>query len=279
MGFWEKDMKKEYSDIITQVQMANQLQKGLDRKEFTLYYQPEFDLKTLEIVGVEALVRWYQPEIGFISPEDFIPVAEKSKLIYKLEQWIIKKALSQKLQWEKDGFSQLELSINLSSKTLESECYFNKIEKIISSYKVDYSRITIELTETMNLTNLNYVADRLKRLKKLGIKIALDDFGTGFSSLNHLRTLPVDIIKIDKSFIQPLSQNNREAIITKNMITMAHELDYRVVAEGIEMQEQYDFLIQNCCERGQGFLLCIPIPEDKLGRLIKGCKYKKEIAV
>ena len=266
-------------DVMTQVHMANMLQNGLDRQEFTLSYQPEFDLRTLEIIGVEALVRWYQPENGFISPEDFIPIAEKSRLIYKLEQWIVNKALSQKLQWEKEGLHHLELSINMSSKTLESERYFDKMENIISSYNVDYSKVIIELTETMNLANLDCVADRLKRLKKLGIKIALDDFGTGFSSLNHLRTLPIDIIKIDKSFIQSVLDNNKEAIIVKNMIAMSHELDYRVVAEGIETQEQYDFLIQNCGERGQGFLLCMPIPEEKLSELMKICKYNKEIAV
>lgn len=263
-----------YSDelqdnILGHVQMVNKLQAGIEKDEFTLYYQPEYNLNTNEIIGVEALVRWPQPENGFISPEVFIPVAEKSKQIYELERWIINKALQQKEQWENDGLDHIELSINLSSKTLESESNFRKIEKIIASYQINYSKITFEVTETVIITHVDLAIERLNRLRSYGIKIALDDFGTGYSSLSHIMKLPIDIIKIDKSFIKSIPEGNEETVITQNILSLAHDLNYRVVAEGIETQEQLEFLKNASCERGQGFLLCKPLPSEKLNKVLK----------
>lgn len=267
-----KDIKM-YSEelqnkIIGQIQMANMLQAAIEKEEFTLYYQPEYNLKTEEIIGAEVLVRWPHPVHGFISPEVFIPVAEKSKQIYELERWIIENALQQKQRWERDGFSHLELSINLSSKTLESDTNFQKIEKIISSYQVDYSKIVFEVTETVMINQVDLAIQRLKRLKKYGIRIALDDFGTGYSSLTHIMKLPLDIIKIDRSFIKAIPGGNDETVITENMISLAHNLNYRVVAEGIETREQVKFLKARACERGQGFYLCKPLPSEKLNEIL-----------
>ncbi len=255
-------------DMIEQVQMINKLQNGIDKEEFRLYYQPEYNLINNEIIGVEALVRWPHPENGFISPEIFIPIAEKSKQIYCLERWIIKEALHQKQLWEESGLRNMELSINLSSKTLESESNFQKIEEIISSHPVDLTKIIFEITETIILTQVDLAIERLNRLRAYGIKIALDDFGTGYSSLTHIKKLPIDIIKIDKSFIQSIPHGNEETVITHNILSMAHELNYRVVAEGIETQEQLDYLRNSSCERGQGFLLCKPLPSDKLKEIL-----------
>jgi diguanylate cyclase (GGDEF)-like protein len=255
-------------DIIEQVQMVNKLQNGIEKEEFTLYYQPMFKLNSNEIIGVEALVRWPQPMNEFISPEIFIPIAEKSKQIYELERWIINKALQQKEQWEKDGQDYIELSINLSSKTLESESNFQKIEKIISSYKVNYSKIIIEITETVIISNIDLAIERLNRLRSYGIKIALDDFGTGYSSLTHILKLPIDIIKIDRSFIKSIPNGNEEMVITQNMISLAHDLNYKVVAEGIETQEQLEYLKKISCEFGQGYLLCKPLPSVRLHEVL-----------
>ncbi len=255
-------------DMIEQVQMINKLQNGIEKEEFILYYQPEYNLITNEIIGVEALVRWPHPKKGFISPDIFIPIAEKSKQIYSLERWIINEALNQKMQWEENGLDSLELSINLSSKTLESASNFQRIEEIISSHKVDFSKIIFEITETIIITQVDLAIERLNRLRDYGIRIALDDFGTGYSSLTHIKKLPIDIIKIDKSFIQSIPHGNEETIITHNIISMAHELNYRVVAEGIETQDQLDYLKETSCERGQGYLLCKPLPPDKLNEVL-----------
>lgn len=262
-----------YSDelqknMVEQVQMINKLQNGIEKEEFSLFYQPEYNLITNEIIGVEALVRWPNPDYGFISPDIFIPIAEKSKQIYSLERWIINEALHQKKQWEENGLDNLELSINLSGKTLGSESNFQKVEEIISSHRVDFTKIIIEITETIIFTQVDLAIERLNRLRAYGIKIALDDFGTGYSSLTHIKKLPIDIIKIDKSFIQSIPHGNEETIITHNIISMAHDLNYRVVAEGIETQEQLDYLKNTSCERGQGYLLCKPLPSDKLNGVL-----------
>ena len=255
-------------NIVEQIQMINRLQKGIEKEEFVLFYQPEYNLKTNEIIGVEALVRWPQPMSGFISPDIFIPIAEQSKQIYLLERWIVNRALQQKEQWEREGLGHIELSINLSSKTLESESNFQKIEEIIASYNVNYQQVVFEITETVILSQVNMAIERLNRLRSYGIRIALDDFGTGYSSLTHIMKLPIDIIKIDKSFIKSIPYRNEETAITQNMISLAHDLNYRVVAEGIETQEQLDFLKKISCERGQGFFLCKPITSDQLEKLL-----------
>lgn len=249
--------------------MVNNIHMGIVRDEFTLFYQPEYRLDTKKIIGVEALVRWISPERGIVPPDAFIPIAEKTDIIYELERVIICKALEQKLVWEKEGLEHIELSINLSSRSIESEDDFRIIEEIISTYKVDYSTVIFEITESVVITNINMAKERLNRLKKYGIRLALDDFGTGFSSLVHLVKLPIDIIKIDKSFIRSIPYSNEETSITKNILAMAHDLKYRVVAEGIENNAQLEYLTQNSCEGGQGFLLCVPLPSEQVSQVIQ----------
>lgn len=256
-------------DIIDQVQMVNKIQEGIEKEEFKLFYQPEYNLKTSKIIGAEALIRWHRPVTGYISPDVFIPIAENSKQIYAIERWVIQKALQQKEQWEREGLGHLELSINLSSKTLESESNLLKVEKILQSYNVDYSKIIFEITETFTISQVELVIERLNRLRNYGIRIALDDFGTGFSSLTHIMKLPIDIIKIDKSFIASLPKGNEEKAITNYIITLAHNLNLKVVAEGIETKEQLEYLKVLSCERGQGYLLCKPVPSDYLYQVLE----------
>lgn len=255
---------------IRQNRMLNKIYMGITRDEFTLFYQPEYDLDAKRIIGVEALVRWMSPERGILPPDTFIPLAEKSDIIYELERIIICKALEQKQIWEKEGLEHIELSINLSSKSIESEEHFRIIEEIISTYKVDYNKIIFEITESVIITNIDMALERLNRLKKYGIRLALDDFGTGYSSLVHLVKLPIDIIKIDRSFIRSIPYNSEETSITRNILTMAHDLNYRVVAEGIETNAQLEYLQQNSCEGGQGFLLCVPLPSEQVSQVIRG---------
>ncbi|TAH74967.1 MAG: EAL domain-containing protein [Anaerolineaceae bacterium] len=263
-------IKKQIIQNYKQNKMMNRIQTGIARDEFTLFYQPEYNLDTKEIIGVEALVRWVSPGKGIIPPDAFIPVAEKTDLIYELERMIICKALEQKQKWEQEGLGHIELSINLSSKSIESEDDFSIIEKIISSYKVNYNTVIFEITESAVITNINMAMERLSRLKKHGIRFALDDFGTGYSSLVHLIKLPIDIIKIDRSFISSIPDCNEETSITKNILKLAHDLNYKVVAEGIETNEQLEYLRQNSCEGGQGFFLCVPLPSEQVSEVIKG---------
>lgn len=266
MRIIQKSTNKEFN---TCSQMANKLQLGIENKEFTLYYQPQFELNTGEILGVEALVRWTHPEEGIISPTEFIPLAEETGQIYSIERWIIKNALQQKKKWEEEGFSNIELSINLSGKTLTSDINFIEIEMILEAFDIDYSNIVIEITETAIISNINLAIERIKRLKKRGIKIALDDFGTGYSSLTYLKEFPIDIIKLDRSFINLIPQEGIATVIVKAILSLACDLKYEVVAEGIETIEQLEYLKLHNCKSGQGFLLSRPLSEEKINNLIK----------
>lgn len=262
--FFKEELQNEF---VSKVRMVNELQKGIQEQNFTLFYQPIFNLRTNKIMGVESLVRWIHPQKGIVSPTLFIPVAEESKQIYILEKWIISKALQQKKQWEVEEFYHIELSINISSKTLESDFYFNEIEQLLLSYKVDFSKVIFEITETAFLYNIDIAAERINRLKRLGIKIALDDFGTGYSSLSHLKELPIDIIKIDRSFVNSIPNCEKNMIIIKNLLSIAHDLNLKVIAEGVETKNQLKILKQYSCDLGQGFLFYKPLTEEKVKKI------------
>lgn len=257
------------------MKMINNLQYAIEEEQFVLYYQPQWDLRSGHITGLEALVRWKHPVEGFISPVDFIPVAEDSGQIYKLERWIVTKALWQKKVLEQQGFDDIDMSINLSGKTLTSTINFNEMEQIIARAGVDFSRVVIEITETANISDVDIVINHLNRLKALGIRVALDDFGTGYSSLNYLKKFPINIIKLDKSFISTIIENKIDTLLIKNILTLAHDLEFEVVAEGIETREQLEFLGKHNCGFGQGYLLSRPAPEDEIQELLrKRCAFK-----
>jgi diguanylate cyclase (GGDEF)-like protein len=251
------------------MKMINDLQYGIDEEQFVLYYQPQFDLVSGKIIGLEALIRWLHPQEGFISPVDFIPVAEESGQIYKLEQWIVTKALEQKRILEEQGYTETIMSINLSGKTLTSEINFMELEQIIAEAKVDFCKVVIEITETANISDVDIVINHLNRLKCLGIRVALDDFGTGYSSLNYLKKFPINIIKLDKSFIDAINDNGIDTLLIKNILSLAHDLEFEVIAEGIETIEQLAFLKEHYCGSGQGYLLGRPAPEDIIHGLLK----------
>lgn len=239
------------------------IQKALVNKEFLLYYQPLYELKDCRIIGVEALLRWRHPVAGMISPGSFMPVAEEGKQIYELDKAVFREALRQVRKWREEKL-QLELSVNLSAKTLTSSKHFEEIEGILVFSGEDTRMLTIEITETALLADMELAADRIKGLRNSGIKVALDDFGTGYSSILHLKKMEVDIIKIDRSFVEALPQSGKDGKIIKNMVAMAHNLEYRVIAEGIETEAQLEFLKGLSCEYGQGYYLCKPVPAEKI---------------
>lgn len=240
--------------------LANKLKHALDNNELFLFYQPQYNLDSGKITGVEVLVRW-RHEDKLIPPSRFIPIAEDTGQIYEIEYWIIETAIQQKKIFETLGNYDLTISINLSSKSLCSDINFNNLEKLFLSYEVDYTHITIEITETAIISDINYAVSRLNKLRELGMKISLDDFGTGFSSLTHLRELPIDQVKLDRSFIQSVEvEDSKEVVIIKAILYLALDLNYEVVAEGIETSDQLDFLKKYKCQTGQGYLFCKPVP-------------------
>ena len=264
--FYKNDFLK--ANIKT-VNMANRLKNALDREHLTLFYQPQVNIITGEIIGVEVLVRWIDPERGFIPPIEFIPLAEETGQIYKVERWIFKTALEQKQKWEQNGLKHIKVAINLSSKTLASDVNFRKLEYLLEAYTVDYSTIVVEITETAIITDIHSAIRRLEILAKKGINIALDDFGTGYSSLSYLRNVPLNVIKLDRSFINSIQENGRELLIIKAVLSLCKDLNYDVVAEGIETKEQLQFLQKQQCTIGQGYLFSKPIPIEILEPQLK----------
>ena len=248
---------------LEKVRIKNQLDFAIEKNELILYFQPQYFIKSNEIKGMEVLLRWNGPQ-GFVPPDVFIPIAEESGQIYSIEKWVFKNSLEQKLEFEKKGLGYLSLSINLSSKTLMSHDNFQDLLNLLKSYDIDFTHLTFEITETDIISDLNLAIAQLNKLKELGVKIALDDFGTGYSSLNHLKQLPIDIIKLDKSFTSSIEKNKSDTSIIKSLLLLAIDLGYDVVAEGVETEEQFAFLKTHNCKFGQGYLMSKPIPIDEL---------------
>ena len=254
------------------IQMSSQLRYGIHNEEFTVYYQPQIDLKTNEVIGTEALIRWLHPKKGFIPPNDFIPFAETTGYITEIEKWVFKTVVEQKVKWHKEGYDNFKVSVNLSSKMLTHPQLLAYIKKILDEYNISGDYIEMEVTETAIIDNLEKATDVLKQLKELNITIALDDFGTGYSSLTYLQKLPIDILKIDRDFIKNIQDINDEAHILKLVIDLAHSLGLKVVAEGVETEAQLDYLRKNHCDIVQGYYFSKPLPEADIKTFLENRK-------
>lgn len=242
------------------IQMSNQLRNAIQKQEFRLYYQPQYNLESGEIIGVEALIRWIHPEKGFISPMEFIPFSEKTGFIVPISQWVFETACKQKAEWNRMGFHGIKMAINLSGYMIMNDGLVEQVKTLIDHYDLSPSEIELEVTETAVMTQLDKAKQQLEALKGLGVSIALDDFGTGYSSLTYLQTLPFDILKIDREFIKCVVKEDEERYIFKAIIELAHNLGLKVVAEGVETIEQNQFLHNNKCDIGQGYYFSRPVP-------------------
>lgn len=241
------------------IQMSSQLRNAIENHEFMLYYQPQIDLKTGAILGVEALIRWNHPVKGFVPPMVFIPFAEETGYMNTIEEWVLTTAYVQKSIWDKRGYGNLKMSINISAMTLTQPGFVGKITEIMAQYNTSNCSCEIEITETAIMDDLDKAVCVLNQLRQLGISIALDDFGTGYSSLTYLQKLPIDILKVDKDFIKNVTEKEEEAHIFETVIRLAHSLNLKVVAEGVETEEQKDFLMNIGCDIGQGYLFSRPV--------------------
>ncbi len=251
------------------IQMKNQLINAMNNQEFQLYYQPQINLLTGEIVGVEALIRWMPPGKDCIPPIEFIPFAEKTGYICHIDEWVIKSACCQKREWKKLGFPNLIMSINLSGVKLMQDGLVLFMQKVLEDNNLDGSNIVIEITETAVMNDLDKAIEVLVEFKKLGITIALDDFGTGYSSLTYLQKLPIDILKIDREFVRNIINTDDESYIFKSIVELAHNMGLEVLAEGVETKEQEGFILKNSCDVGQGYYFSKPITSMEIERLIK----------
>lgn len=244
------------------LRLEKDMRNGLNNDEFIVYYQPQVDLKSGNIVGMEALARWQHPEKGLVSPFDFIPVAEETGLIIKLGSIILHQACKQAKEWQDEGLGNLRVGVNLSPRQFISHDLVAEVNKVLADTHLPPESLDLEITESMAVNNLEVVVNSLTAFKKVGITVSMDDFGTGYSALSMLQKLPLDILKIDRSFIMNIGNGDNGAIAGA-IIAMSHSLGLSVIAEGVETEDQLDFVRGYACNEIQGFYYSPPLPADK----------------
>jgi diguanylate cyclase (GGDEF)-like protein len=265
---YNESVDKAYSK---QVSTENALRFALKQDEFSLVYQPIFDLKSCDIVGVEALLRWHHPKLGEVMPNDFISIAEEVGLIDKIGEWVLRESCRQYAAWQKEhGVDcKLNVAVNISPRQLKDNTFFNLVKAVLKEYHLRSEVLGLELTETSVMVQLAQSEKLLDELKNFGVSLAIDDFGTGYSSLSRLRKLSIDTLKIDASFVQDIAKDPDGAMIVKTIIDLAKNLKINVTAEGVETKAQLDFLEKNGCKQAQGFYLSKPLPPDEFIQLFQ----------
>ena len=241
------------------------LHHAFDRKEFVIHYQPMIEIGTRRVVGAEALIRWMSPELGLMAPDDFIPVAEETGLILPIGEWVLRTACAQMKSWHNAGHNELNIAVNLSARQFQQRDLTATIERILQETGLPASALDIEITESTAMHNAELSLSIMTRLKQMGVRISIDDFGTGYSSLSYLKRFPIDTVKIDQNFVRDLAQGTNDGAIISAVISMARALKLRVVAEGVETEEQLAFLRRQHCETIQGFLYSRPLPAEEFG--------------
>ena len=257
-----------YNSMMTEqtlerLELDRNIRKAIERHEFQAYYQPQVDLLHKKVVGMETLIRWHHPELGTISPVQFIPLAEETGLIIPIDQWMMQESVKTLSKWQEEGIDTGKLSINLSIKQLENKDFITHLKSLLDKTGCDPKKLEFEITESQIMKNPESSITVLNHVKELGITIAIDDFGTGYSSLSYLKRLPIDKLKIDRSFIKDLPSDEEDATIVRTIIALAKSLKLDLIAEGVETQEQKEFLIKEGCHKIQGYLYSKPIPEDE----------------
>ncbi len=249
------------------IELTNTMNSALINNEYQLYYQPQNNTQTGEIIGAEALIRWQHPKKGLIAPYSFIQIAENNGFIIELGQWIIETAIQQKHAWENQGIN-IKLSINVAAKQIQEPNFVTNLQNLLIKYKINTTQITLEITEYVFLHNSELVLKTFTEIKALGVQISLDDFGTGYSSLSYLKAFPIDTLKIDKAFLDDFHSESG-AVFIETIITMAHTLKLDVVAEGIETQEQLDYIRKLNCDTYQGYICSKPVKINEFNELLK----------
>ncbi len=252
---------------VKRLSLENDLRRAIERSEFIVYYQPKIDTASRQIVGTEALVRWQHPVLGLIGPDEFIPAAEETGLIVPIGEWVLRAACAQTKLWHDEGYA-LNVAVNLSAIQFEEYDLAGLITQIIAQSGLDPHYLNLEVTETCIMENSADAFETLSRLRKLGVKISIDDFGTGYSSLGYLKTLPIDVLKIDRSFIRDLTHSVNDSAMVSAILTLAHNLNLEVVAEGVETEEQLAILKTMKCDEWQGYLCSQPLMADLLKSLL-----------
>ncbi|MCU0118653.1 EAL domain-containing protein [Pseudomonas sp. B2M1-30] len=265
IGFFIEAMNQRARE---QQSIESGIRQALQRNEFVLHYQPKIALDSGQVIGAEALVRWQKPGHGWVYPSDFIPVAEDSGLIVPLSKWVLAEACRQTRAWQAAGLPPILMSVNTSPIDFRQRHFVEDIEKILEQTGLDPRLLELEITEGVLMQNVETTMTALNRLRALGIRLAIDDFGTGYSSLSYLRRFPIDVLKIDQSFIRGLSTDSNDAALVVAIISLGRSLNLKVIAEGIETAQQLAFLKARHCEEGQGYYFSKALPPDAFAQLL-----------
>jgi len=271
--FYQESM---YNAVLERLTLKNRLHQALERGEFQLFYQIKVDTVSEEVVGAEALIRWLHPEDGFINPGRFIPLAEESDLILPIGQWVIREACTQSMLLQKMGLAPINIAVNLSARQLHQQNIPEIIETILRETGLPAKYLSVEITESMLMQDVEETIKTLAAIKQMGLSIAIDDFGTGYSSLSYLKRFPIDILKVDRSFVTDIAKDDDDRAVVASIITLAHNLKLKVVAEGVESKEELDFLKAHACDMIQGYYFSRPLPWHDFAALLKERQKKQE---
>ncbi|SHD78263.1 EAL domain-containing protein [Schnuerera ultunensis] len=256
--------KREYDNLTK----LNQLRQAVTNGEFILYYQPKFDIKTGEIIGLESLIRWENPRRGLIFPDEFIPLAEETGLIFSIGEWVLREACRQNKEWIDKGYKPRRVSVNISARQFQHYNFLDMVSNILEETGLEPKYLGLEITETTAISDITYTLDVLDRLKELGVFVIMDDFGTGYSNLSYLGEMNIDELKIDRSFIWDLDINEKNRAISRTIILLAKQFNILVTAEGIETEKQLNILKELGSDTGQGYYFSKPIPAKELEKLL-----------
>ena len=264
---FSKDLRRRF---MQRAQIESELPFAIERGEFAIHYQPIISLKDGSLIGFEALLRWFHRERGFISPAEFIPIAEDTGHIVPITTWILKETCTQLSKWQKISYPhrQLIVSVNISGKHLSYQSLLVDVEMALEASKLSPSSLKLEITESAAMENAEQTIRMLSHLKSLGLQLSIDDFGTGYSSLSYLHRLPVDTLKIDRSFVNSVGENGEDSEILQTIISLAKNLKMRVIAEGIETESQLNILKNLGCDYGQGYLMSKPLPRETMEEML-----------
>jgi diguanylate cyclase (GGDEF)-like protein len=265
-AFYTADMHGQALERLT---LERDMRKAIDQGDFMLYYQPQIELRTRQITSVEALIRWQHPELGLLTPDRFLHIAEEGGLMYSLGSWVLRTACAQAQHWRQSSLATLCIGVNISASQLAHNDLAREVGQILHETCLPASALVLELKEPGMIRDAESLEDRLHSLKALGARITIDDFGTGFSSLGYLKRLPIDTLKIDRSFVQDIPHDDHGVDITATIIAMAHNLHLQVVAEGVEYESQEAFLREQGCHEVQGHLYGKPLPAAEITHLLE----------
>ncbi|MGZ8288640.1 MAG: putative bifunctional diguanylate cyclase/phosphodiesterase [Telluria sp.] len=251
------------------VRIESWLRKALERDEFVLHYQPQLDIASGRVVGMEALIRWNHPELGMVAPGRFIGVAEDTGLIVPIGAWVMRAACAQNRAWQDAGLGKLRVAVNLSARQFGSPELLDNIRAVLLETGISPECLEIELTESLFMSDVTLAVELLHSMKALGINLSIDDFGTGYSSLSYLSRFPIDVLKIDRSFVSAITRDARDAALVASIINLAHNLKLAVIAEGVETPEQLDYLRRHGCDEMQGYLASRPLPAKEFEQFLR----------